>query len=64
MGFETVVQLLADKPEAKIIATVRKLSTAGPLKALVEENKERLVAIELDVTDEASVKVGFSQSHL
>ncbi|KAK9312419.1 hypothetical protein V1524DRAFT_386118 [Lipomyces starkeyi] len=54
IGFEIARQLLAEGSH-DVIAVVRSIGTAGPIKALVDENKNSKI-VEFDVTDRFSIK--------
>lgn len=55
IGLECVRQLLADPRVGCVYATCRRPGRATELQALAREEPERLVPLELDVTDEASI---------
>lgn len=56
LGLETARQLLNSDPSVRVFAGARNPSTAYLLQALIAEYPDRLVAIQLDVTDASSVK--------
>ncbi|KAK9236169.1 hypothetical protein V1525DRAFT_407764 [Lipomyces kononenkoae] len=54
IGFEIVRQLLAEGKH-DVIAVVRSIATASPIKALVDESKASKI-VEFDITDRLSIK--------
>lgn len=57
LGLAIVKTLLANQPDATVLATVRAVAAAEGLFALREPLGGRLEVVEMDVEDEASVKV-------
>ncbi|ORY42706.1 hypothetical protein BCR35DRAFT_273091 [Leucosporidium creatinivorum] len=56
LGLEYTRQLLASSAEIKIVATARTPSTATELQKIKEFNEGRLYILEMDVTNDESVK--------
>lgn len=55
IGFGFVKRLLQDEKIAKIFATSRQLELSTDLIALVDEHSERLICLEMDITDELQI---------
>ena len=56
LGVEHVRQFL-QKSKVKVVATARQPAKATELKGLQDQYNDRLTVVELDVADEASIKV-------
>ena len=57
LGLELATQLLASRPEIRVIAAVRNPATSTELQSLIKANEGRIEAVTLDVTDVVSIKV-------
>lgn len=61
IGFGFVKQLLQYQNVAQIYGTYRASASASELLSLKNQYQERLVALEMDITDESSISVGIKQ---
>ncbi|QKQ76991.1 SDR family NAD(P)-dependent oxidoreductase [Nostoc sp. TCL240-02] len=63
IGFGFVKRLLQDEKIAKIFATSRQLELSTDLIALVDEHSERLICLEMDITDELQIVETIQKIH-
>ncbi|QHG17791.1 SDR family NAD(P)-dependent oxidoreductase [Nostoc sp. ATCC 53789] len=63
IGFGFVKKLLQDDKIAKVYTTSRQLELAPDLIALVDEHSERLICLEMDITDELQIVETMQKIH-
>ncbi|NEU80885.1 SDR family NAD(P)-dependent oxidoreductase [Nostoc sp. UIC 10630] len=63
IGFGFVKRLLQDEKIAKVFATSRQLELTPDLIALVDEHSERLICLEMDITDELQIVETIQKIH-
>ncbi|MGK7894245.1 MAG: SDR family NAD(P)-dependent oxidoreductase, partial [Xenococcus sp. (in: cyanobacteria)] len=61
IGLGFVKQILQDQEVNKIYATYRNSETASELLTLANNNSERLVCLQMDITDESSIIQGITK---
>jgi NAD(P)-dependent dehydrogenase (short-subunit alcohol dehydrogenase family) len=63
IGFGFVKRLLQDEKIAKVFATSRQLELATDLIAFADEHSERLICLEMDITDELQIVETIQKIH-